>query len=84
MVAEWDGPAAFPPPTALRVGWGFEGHRSTSNVPDENAVAVSTIGIDTGKNTLHLIGLDEQGGIVLREKVLAAEFEAGSRIYRRV
>jgi hypothetical protein len=28
-----------------------------------NAVAVSTIGIDTGKNTLHLIGLDEQGMI---------------------
>jgi hypothetical protein len=23
-----------------------------------NAVAVSTIGIDTGKNTLHMIGLD--------------------------
>ena len=26
-----------------------------------NAVAVSTIGIDTGKNTLHMIGLDEKG-----------------------
>ena len=34
-----------------------------------NAVAVRTIGIDTGKNTLHLIGLDEQGTIVLREKL---------------
>jgi Transposase len=34
-----------------------------------NAAAVSTIGIDTGKNTLHLIGLDEQGMIVLREKL---------------
>jgi transposase len=33
------------------------------------AVAVSTIGIDPGKNTLHLIGLDEQGTIVLREKL---------------
>jgi transposase len=33
------------------------------------AVGVRTIGIDTGKNTLHLIGLDEQGAIVLREKV---------------
>ena len=28
-----------------------------------------TIGIDTGKNTLHMIGLDERGAIVLREKV---------------
>jgi transposase len=34
-----------------------------------NAVAVRTIGIDTGKNTFHLIGLDEQGTIVLREKL---------------
>jgi transposase len=34
----------------------------------DNAV-VHTIGIDTGKNTLHLVGLDEKGTIVLREKV---------------
>jgi transposase len=34
-----------------------------------DAVVASTIGIDTGKNTLHLIGLDEQGTIVLREKL---------------
>ena len=43
-----------------------------------NAVAISTIGIDTGKNTLHLIGLDEQGTIVLREK------PARGRIARRL
>ena len=34
-----------------------------------DAVVASTIGIDTGKNTLHLIGLDKQGTIVLREKL---------------
>src|ERR1700739_622279 len=43
----------------------------------ETAVA-RTIGIDTGKNTLNLIGLDEKGAIVLREKVsrtrIAARF----------
>jgi transposase len=33
------------------------------------ATAAHTIGIDTGKNTLHLIGLDDKGAIVLREKV---------------
>ncbi len=33
-----------------------------------NATAV-TIGIDPGKNTLYLIGLDARGAIVLREKV---------------
>ena len=29
-----------------------------------------TIGIDTGKNTLHIIGLDKNGAIVLREASL--------------
>jgi len=33
-----------------------------------DAVVARTIGIDTGKNTLHLIGLDDKGVIVLREK----------------
>ena len=43
-----------------------------------NAVSVRTIGIDTGKNTFHLIGLDQQGTIVLREKL------ARARIGRRL
>jgi transposase len=39
-------------------------------MPCKTDVAVAhTIGIDTGKNTLHIIGLDEKGAIVLREKV---------------
>ena len=33
------------------------------------ATVAHTIGIDTGKNTLHLIGLDDKGAIVLREKI---------------
>ncbi len=33
------------------------------------SVVARTIGIDTGKNTLHLIGLDDKGAIVLREKL---------------
>lgn len=33
------------------------------------ATVVRAVGIDTGKNTLHMIGLDEKGAIVLREKV---------------
>jgi len=31
--------------------------------------AVTAIGMDIGKNTLHMIGLDSCGAIVLREKV---------------
>jgi transposase len=34
--------------------------------------AVTTIGIDMGKNTLHMVGLDSLGAIVLREKVSRA------------
>ena len=34
-----------------------------------DAVIARTIGVDTGRNTLHLIGLDDKGAIVLREKV---------------
>ena len=34
-----------------------------------DTVVACTIGIDTGKNTLHLIGLDDRGAIVLREKL---------------
>jgi hypothetical protein len=30
--------------------------------------SVTALGIDMGKNTLHMVGLDARGGIVLREK----------------
>jgi hypothetical protein len=39
-------------------------------MPSRSTVrAVATIGIDMGKNTLHIVGLDSYGAIVLREKV---------------
>src|SRR4029078_5939991 len=40
------------------------------------ATVAHTIGIDTGKNTLHLIGLDDKGAIVLREKVARGRITA--------
>jgi hypothetical protein len=30
---------------------------------------IPTIGIEIGKNTFHLVGLDERGAIVLRQKL---------------
>src|SRR5689334_18011964 len=78
----------YPLQTILRMGWTgrapalsgraskHEEHAAMSQ--KTNAVAVRTIGIDTGKNTFHLIGLDEQGTIVLREKL------ARGRIARRL
>jgi len=66
---EWDGPAALPPPTAVRVCGGLARRRSTAMPRTTTVHAVTTIGIDMGKNTLHMIGLDSRGAIVLREKV---------------
>ena len=66
---EWDGPAALPPPTAFRVCGGLVGRRSTTMPRTTTIHAVTTIGIDMGKNTLHMVGLDLRGAIVLREKV---------------
>jgi len=40
------------------------------------ATVAHTIGIDKGKNTLHLIGLDDQGAIVLREKIARGRIAA--------
>ena len=45
-----------------------------------DAAVVRTIGIDTGKNTLHMIGLDEKGAIVLREKVSRTRVAASTGI----
>src|SRR5262249_39727755 len=72
-VREWDGPAALPPPTTLRVLGGLIRRRRSTPMPRASTVhAVITIGIDLGKNTLHVIGLDSSGAIVLREKVRIA------------
>src|SRR5258708_8254985 len=46
-------------------------------MPSKADTAVArTIGIDTGNNTLHMIGLDERGAIVLREKISRARIAA--------
>ena len=38
--------------------------------------SVTTIGIDIGKNTFHLIGLDKTGAIVLRQKLSRGQVNA--------
>jgi transposase len=46
-------------------------------MPSKSDAAVAhTIGIDTGKNTLHVIGLDKKDAIVLREKVARTRITA--------
>ena len=36
---------------------------------------VTTVGIDIGKTTFHLIGFDGRGAVVLRQKVSRAQLE---------
>src|ERR1700716_1060942 len=36
---------------------------------------VTTIGIDIGKNTFHLVGFDERGAIILQQKVSRSQLE---------
>lgn len=36
---------------------------------------ITTIGIDLGKNTFHLVGFDKRGAIVLRRKVSRSQLE---------
>jgi transposase len=37
---------------------------------------ITVIGIDIGKNSFHVIGLDERGGIVLHQKWSRSQVEA--------
>jgi transposase len=37
-------------------------------MPATAQTAISVIGIDIGKNSFHIVGLDERGAIVLRQK----------------
>jgi hypothetical protein len=37
------------------------------------STAVATLGVDIGKNTFHLVGLDKRGAIVLRERLSRAQ-----------
>src|SRR5215475_6593940 len=63
----WTGRA--PAPNGSQSAPGACQERSTTMPRTTTLHAVTAIGIDMGKNTLHLIGLDARGAIVLREKV---------------
>src|SRR5262249_59662100 len=63
----WTGRA--PVPNGSQSAPGACQERSTTMPRTTTLHAVTVIGIDMGKNTLHLIGLDARGAIVLREKV---------------
>jgi transposase len=45
-------------------------------MPAPAQTAVAVVGIDIGKNSFHIVGLDERGAIVLRQKWSRGQVEA--------
>src|SRR6516162_2856086 len=62
-------PCSLPEGLAGSILGFFAEHEEHTMPRKTDTAVVSTIGIDTGKNALHMVGLDERGAIVLREKV---------------
>ncbi len=44
----------------------------------KTAGIITTIGIDLGKNTFHLVGFDQRGVIILQQKVSRGQLERGA------
>jgi hypothetical protein len=44
-------------------------------MPKAPLLPIATLGIDIGKNSFHLIGLDGRGAIVLRQKLSRGQVE---------
>jgi transposase len=45
-------------------------------MPETVRTAVAVIGIDIGKNSFHVVGLDQRGAIVLRQKWSRSQVES--------
>ena len=45
-------------------------------MPATAQTAIAVIGIDIGKNSFHIVGLDDRGAIVLRQKWSRGQVEA--------
>jgi transposase len=69
---EWSGRAPALPVTNLARGAKDKEHPMSHNLNS----TITVIGIDIGKNSFHVVGLDERGGIVLRQKWSRSQVEA--------
>ena len=68
---EWSGRALY---TGQRGRW--TGLRWSTAMSNNCTPIVATMGIDIGKNSFHIIGLDRRGAIVLRQKWSRSQIEA--------
>ena len=60
----WSGRAPAPP----AVGWQEAPNERSTPCPRQHNSVIAVIGIDIGKNSFHVVGLDGRGAIVLRQK----------------
>src|SRR6202140_32717 len=68
----WSGRAPAPP--AIEAGKGRQDKEHAMSQTLNAAIAV--VGIDIGKNSFHIVGHDERGAIVLRQKCSRGQVEA--------
>jgi transposase len=53
------------------------GTKDKEHVMSENPnTAIAVVGIDIGKNSFHVVGLDQRGAIVLRQKWSRGQVDA--------
>ena len=67
----------YPAPPAIEAGKGRQ-RQGARHVSDTQTLhtATAVIGIDIGKNTFHVVGLDQRGAIVLRQRWSHGQVEA--------
>ena len=70
-VMEWSGRAPAPPVIEAGKGRQRQGARYVSNLND----AVAVVGIDIGKNSFHVVGLDARGAICCARSGRAARLK---------
>src|SRR6478672_3607683 len=68
----WSGRGPAPP--AIKAGKGRQNKEHAMSQTQNATIAV--VGIDIGKNSFHVVGLDQRGAIVLRQKWSRSQVEA--------
>src|SRR5262249_56768497 len=69
-------PRRAPAPASRKAGSGYQNQEHSMPHNTSRLEAIATIGIDIGKNTFHVVGLDRNGAIVLRQKLSRRQVEA--------
>ena len=73
LVMGWPGRAQRHKTTVEQDGEASKLKELTMHTHQQSSDPVATVGLDIGKNTFHLVGLDKRGAIVLRIKVSCSQ-----------